>query len=100
VTLPDFVSRVDAGRYRIRVWVQPGAKRNQIAGFHRGCLKVRIQAPPVENKANRELIGFLAGLLGLRPNRMSLESGQAGRKKVILVQHGGPLPWQRLEEGQ
>lgn len=97
MTLPEYVTRVDATTYRIRVWIQPGAKKSQLAGPYQGSLKIRIQAPPVENKANRELIGFLARMLGVKPNRISLESGKTVRKKTILVHNAEPLAWKRLE---
>lgn len=43
-----------------KVRVQPGASKNEIVGVQEGALKIRISAPPVEEKANKMLIQFLA----------------------------------------
>jgi len=68
----------------LRVYVQPKAKKNRIEGVDewRGRLKVRIKAPPVEGKANRELVKFLSDLLGAR---VSIVRGSTGREKDLLV---------------
>ncbi|ASJ10718.1 hypothetical protein A3L12_05105 [Thermococcus sp. P6] len=68
----------------LRVYVQPKAKENRIEGIDewRGRLKVRIKAPPVEGKANRELVKFLSGLLDAK---VSIVRGETGREKDLLV---------------
>ena len=55
-----FVKQLEPGLYRLMVWVQPGAKKDQVAQLYQDRLKVRINAPPVDNKANKALIKFLA----------------------------------------
>ena len=66
------------------VYVQPKAKRNEIEGVDewRGRLKVRIKAPPVEGKANKELIKFLSKLLNAD---VKLVRGETSREKDLLV---------------
>jgi uncharacterized protein (TIGR00251 family) len=66
--------------------VQPGASRTGIAGLHGDALKVRVAAPPAEGRANRELLHYLAGLLGVAVARVSLVKGQSGRRKTVIVQ--------------
>lgn len=44
----------------LHVRIQPGAAQNKVAGYEDGILKLRIAAPPVENKANRKTIEYLA----------------------------------------
>lgn len=71
---------------QIRIWVQPGAKKTELAGLYQGCIKIRLKAPPVDNKANRELVAFLAHTLGLKPRHIRLTSGQNSRKKIFHIQ--------------
>ena len=40
--------------------VQPGAKHTAIDGLHDGALRVRLAAPPVDGKANSQLLAWLA----------------------------------------
>ena len=67
------------------VRVVPGASKNEAAGIQDGALKVRLTAPPVEGKANRACVAFLADLLGLRRPALSITSGEKSRKKTITV---------------
>ncbi len=94
--LPEFVTKSGPGRYRLQVWVQPGAKRTELAGLYQGCLKIRLKAPPVDNKANKELMSFLAAQLEIRSNQVELVSGQSGRKKVLHVNMSSHPDWRVL----
>lgn len=66
------------------VYVQPKAKKNEIEGIDewRGRLKVKVKAPPVGGKANKELVKFLSKLLGAE---VSIVRGETGREKDLLV---------------
>ncbi|WP_459854079.1 DUF167 domain-containing protein [Humidesulfovibrio idahonensis] len=67
------------------MWVQPGAKRDELAGLHQECLKIRLSAPAVDNKANQALVLYVAGLLGLKRSQVSLAAGHTSRKKTLRV---------------
>jgi uncharacterized protein (TIGR00251 family) len=70
----------------IKVKVIPRAKQSKISGFMAdGSLKVRVAAPPVDGKANRELIKLLADCLDIQAAHITLVSGQQGRKKVVKI---------------
>jgi len=69
----------------LRVWVQPGAARSEIAGLHGEALKIRIAAPAQEGRANQALVEFLADLLGLPKSRVSILRGEKTREKVLLL---------------
>lgn len=74
------------GGVRLQLHVQPGASRTGIAGLHGDALKVRVAAPPAEGRANRELLDFLAELLGVARARIALVKGETGRRKTVIVQ--------------
>lgn len=76
----------------LELHVQPGARREALAGEHSGRLKVRIQAPPVEGRANRGLIRFLAGLFGVAPRDVRLLRGESGRDKRLCIHRPATLP--------
>lgn len=65
--------------------IQPGAKKTEIAGSHGEALKIRLNAPPVDGKANDCLIAFLADRLELPKARVILESGQTSRSKRVRI---------------
>ena len=69
----------------MRLHVQPRASVTELAGRHGGALKVRVAAPPVGGAANEVLVRFLAEQLGVPRSAVRVESGSAGRAKVIAV---------------
>ncbi|MHB8792093.1 MAG: DUF167 domain-containing protein [Thermoleophilia bacterium] len=74
----------------LRVRLNPGARKSEIMGEAGGRLRIRLQAPPVEGKANRELARFVARELGLKKNRVTLISGEKSREKSLLLQGLSP----------
>jgi uncharacterized protein (TIGR00251 family) len=67
------------------VRVQPRASRDELAGEMSGALKVRLQAPAVENRANDALIEFLSQLLKTPRSAVRILSGDRSRTKRIEV---------------
>ena len=65
--------------------VQPGARRTALAGAHGARLKLALHAPPVDGKANEELLRFLAQTLGLRRAQLRLLAGATSRQKTIAI---------------
>ena len=58
----------DRGSVSFAVRVQPRASKNEVSGVLDGALKIKLQAPAVENQANEALCAFLAELLKQRPD--------------------------------
>lgn len=73
------------GSLLIKIYVQPKASRNAIIGLHNDALKVRLTAAPVEGKANKAVIAFLAKCLNLPKSSLSIRSGLQNRNKQVLV---------------
>lgn len=69
----------------VTIRVAPRASRNRIQGPHGDALKISLRAPPVDGKANKELLSFLADCLGIHPRDLSILSGDASRNKRIHV---------------
>jgi uncharacterized protein (TIGR00251 family) len=69
----------------LRVHAQPNAKRSQVAGLHGDELKIRLQAPPVEGKANAALVRFLSDLIGVPKSAVEIVRGESSRNKQVLV---------------
>jgi len=73
----------------LAVRAQPGAKRTAITGVFgaepQAQLKIAVQAPPLEGRANDALIAFLAATFGLPKRAVELASGELSRGKVFLL---------------
>lgn len=70
---------------RLILHVQPGARKSEVAGEHGDALKIRLAAPPVEGKANAELLRWLASYLGVPRKAVTLLSGERNRHKIVAV---------------
>jgi len=71
---------------RISLHVHPGASRDEVVGFTGGVLRVRIAAPPVRDKANKELIAFLSQILGVSKDALTIIHGRASKNKVLAIE--------------
>ena len=75
----------------------PGAKKNEILGWEDEypqvgrVLKVKIAAPPVEGKANKEIVLFLAKALGVTKSSIDVVHGTSGRIKLVEIPDGTDL---------
>jgi len=78
-----------AGGVTLAVRAQPGAKKAAIVGIYgegdAAQLKIAVQAPPVEGRANEALVAFLAETFGLPKKSVELVSGELSRSKVFLL---------------
>ena len=64
---------------------QPGAKVTKVVGLHDGCLKISLQAPALENKANELLLAWLSKQLRVPQKQIQFLSGQNSRKKRVEI---------------
>ncbi len=70
---------------RIAVHVKPGASRNATAGLVGDVLQVKVAAPPVEGKANKELIAYLSKIFGVGKSDVVIEKGLTSRRKILSI---------------
>ncbi len=82
---------------KLALKVTPGARKNDILGWEEDypqvgrVLKLKVAAPPVEGKANKEIERFLAKTLGLSPSAVSILHGSSGRIKLVELPDGTDL---------
>lgn len=78
-----------AGGVTLAVRAQPGAKKTAIVGVYgegdTAQLKIAVQAPPVEGRANEALVAFLAETFGIPKRSVEIVSGELSRSKVFLL---------------
>jgi uncharacterized protein (TIGR00251 family) len=81
--------RATADGVTLAVHAQPGAKKTDIIGIYgegaTAQLKIAVQAPPIEGRANEALTAFLAEKLELPKSAITLTSGELSRTKIFLL---------------
>ena len=72
--------------------LQPKASKDEFAGLHGERIKIRLTAPPVDGKANAQLLAFLAAAFAVGKSQVSLESGLQSRQKRVRIKKPQRLP--------
>jgi len=81
----DLLANIERGTVVFGVRVQPRASKNEVSGVMEGALKIRLQAPAVEDRANAALCEFLAELLKRPKAAVRILSGERSRTKRVEV---------------
>jgi uncharacterized protein (TIGR00251 family) len=94
--LADSWRREDRTALTLALHVQPGAKRTEVAGTHgegaAARLKIRLAAPPIEGRANAELLRFLADAFGVPVRQVTLLRGESSRQKAVRIEQPARRP--------
>ena len=83
--LASYLSEGRDGSVLLAVYVQPKASRNSVCCLHGESIKIAVTAPPVDGKANKALIAFLARFLGCAKKNIELQSGASARTKIFRI---------------
>lgn len=70
---------------KITVQVKPNSRKEGVEDLPDGSYLVRVNAPPVEGKANERVIELLAEKFGIRKSAFTLRSGPKSKKKVFEI---------------
>ena len=70
----------------MKVRVQPNASRNEVVGFMRDELRVRVRAAPEGGRANQAVVELLADKLGIVTARVIIVRGHRSRQKVVNIE--------------
>lgn len=70
---------------KLNVHIKANAKRSAIIGWHNGYLKIAIQAPPVDGKANQALINFLSDYFSIPKQHVQIIHGTSTSKKQVCL---------------
>lgn len=65
--------------------IQPNAKKTEVIGVLDDALKLKLQAQPIEGKANEALIRYLAGALKVPRSAITITHGQTNKKKLLEI---------------
>ncbi len=69
----------------LTIYVQPGAKQNEIVGIHGDALKIKLTTPPTDGRANKALVRYIARLFEVPLSQITLKRGAKSPHKIIEV---------------
>ncbi len=74
----------------IEIKVKPNSRKPRVEEADGGKLTVHLKSPPVEGKANEELIAVLAERYGVPKSRVRIRSGLSSRTKRVEIEGREP----------
>lgn len=83
--MPLDLQNTDESDAKIAVQITPSASKNEVIGMQNDVLRIKISAPPVKGKANKELIDYLSHLLGISKDRLDIIKGHTSKNKLISI---------------
>ena len=83
---------------RLHIKVKPNSRKDELTLDTEGLIQVRIKAPPVEGKANKYLIGYLADYFDLPKSRINLLKGDTNQFKTLEIDAPEELIQARLKQ--
>lgn len=69
----------------IQVKVRPNSRTRELEELSDGTWLARIKAPPIDGRANEELVDLIAEHFDLRKNQVSIKRGASGRVKLVQI---------------
>ena len=86
------------GAVSFGISVKTSSGKTRIVGEENGILRVEVNAPPVEGKANAAVTKLIARSLDVAPSRVSIVAGEKSKKKRISVSGVDRASVERLTE--
>jgi hypothetical protein len=70
----------------LRIKVKPGARASELVQEADGSWAARLRSPPVDGRANKELIALVADRFRCPKSAVSIKSGAAARTKLVKIE--------------
>jgi uncharacterized protein len=70
---------------KFQVKVKPNARESSLEPQEDGSWLAQLKSPPVDGKANRELIALIATQFSLRKSQVRIKTGTTGRFKLVEI---------------
>lgn len=65
--------------------IQANAHKSEIIGLYNNTLKIKIKAPPVDGKANSEIVSFLSEVFRVPQKNIDILKGDKNKNKIVFV---------------
>ena len=74
-----------SARTILKLRIVPNARRSEVVGVHGDAIKIKVQAPPLDGKANEVLREFLAEQLQIHTRSVEIIGGEKSRDKTVAI---------------
>ena len=82
--MPNYLTETTNGII-FNVKLVPNSSFSKVVDFTDEYVRIKISAPPIENKANKELIEFCSDLFDVNKSKLKIVSGEKSKVKKVLI---------------
>ena len=75
--------RYSNGNLILVLYIQPGARSSEVVGLYGDSLKIKLASPPIDGRANKALVQFIATLFSMPVRQVKLIRGDKSRHKTV-----------------
>ncbi len=79
-----FLSKNEKGII-LNIKLVPNSSFSKVVDYTDEYIRIKISSPPIENKANKELITFCSKLLDVNKSKLEIISGEKSKLKKLLI---------------
>ncbi|HEY59451.1 MAG TPA: DUF167 domain-containing protein [Anaerolineae bacterium] len=73
--------------FYLKVRVIPRSQKTEVVNILAdGTLKIKLKSPPIEGRANKELIKVLSKILCISSNRIRIKTGRSSKNKLLIIE--------------
>lgn len=83
---PNCIKKVENGVV-LFIRLTPNSSKDDFIGYCDEYVKMKVSAPPNENKANKKLLSFLSDTFNLSKSSVEIVSGDKSRLKKVLLKN-------------
>lgn len=84
--------RWDGDNLILNCVVHPRSKQELIVGIEADTVKIKLTAPPVDGKANKQLVKFLSKQFQVKQSAITIVTGQSSRLKKLCIEQPRVIP--------
>lgn len=82
--MPNYLTETTEGII-FSVKLVPNSSFSKIVDYADDYVRIKISAPPIENRANKELIEFCSDLFEVNKSKIKIISGEKSKIKKVLI---------------
>lgn len=82
--MPNYITDTTNGII-FNVKLVPNSSFSKIVDFTDEYVRIKISSPPIENRANKELIEFCSDLFKINKSKIKIISGEKSKIKKVLL---------------
>lgn len=83
---PNCIKKVENGVV-LFIRLTPNSSKDDFIGYCDEYVKIKVSAPPNENRANKKLLSFLSDTFNLSKSSVEIVSGDKSRLKKVLLKN-------------